>query len=570
MSLFFKTGLFLGYLILVCAQTEQQPVVTIPELGTVRGSISYSAWTNRMIYSFEGIPFAESPTGNLRFQPPVKTISWEGTLDATKPGISCPQLLGSDVNAIDENCLTLSVFSNDLTSYRPVMVSIHGGAFFLGSAIGYPPDYLLEADIVLVVIQYRLGPLGFLSTMSDKIPGNVGILDMILALEWVQQNIASFGGNPQVVTIFGESAGGAAVSALLHTPLVRSKPTPLFHRAIIQSGSVFSPWAICDTPTEGAYDIASRLGCGNDVEQCLLEAPVEDLLIAFQLHRTDAIVNRGLPYVAGATMVVGGPSGLFPEHPKKYLSQAFPNISVIAGVTSQDGLIFLNEICELHPEIAQSLNTAQDLHSFVRLLHEKFGQTRLDGTLQGYAVHEHFLMSEIDQMQWKEIVLGLTDICGNHAFKGPVLVDTLALASVDSNRAYLYSFDYAIDNSTNLPLSISFPYEGAVHHAADIHYLFPWSNLDDNGLKIAQTMVQLWTSFARTGVPTAQAVPYWSTVGNLHGPYLSINENMEEKKNFYNEFTATTLRFRTSGTGSIGSKLIIIVIGVLTFCRTIL
>ncbi|XP_053685665.1 glutactin-like [Sabethes cyaneus] len=565
MNLLFLTNVLLSCLILVAAQDGQQPIVTIPELGTVRGSTSYSAWTNRTIYEFQAIPFAKSPTGDLRFQPPVKATSWEGTLDASKPGVMCPQIWEGNVIAVDEDCLTLSVFSNSLTASRPVMVFIHGGVFYVGSAMTYRPDYLLEADVVLVVIQYRLGPLGFLSTLSDKIPGNAGILDMIAALEWVQKNIEAFGGNSSAVTIFGESAGGAAVSALVHTPLTRERSVPLFRRAIIQSGSVFSPWAICDTPVESAHDIAGRLGCVNDLEQCLLQAPIDGLLRAFESHRTDMVINQGLPNVAGATMVVGGPSGLFPEHPKHYTSQVYPEITVMGGVTSQDGLISLNEIGELHPESLKSLNSSHDLLSFIRLIHETFGQTKLDGALEGYAIAEHFLTSEIDQVQWKDVVLGLTDICGNHAFKGPVLADLQALSSVNSDRVYLYSFDYAVDNSTNLALTIEFPYEGSVHHAADVHYLFPWSTLNERGVRIAKTMVQLWTSFARTGVPMAEEVSTWSTFKNLYGPYLSINEVMEEKKNFYNEFSATTLRFRTSSASSNGSKLLVVIVSVLMF-----
>lgn len=103
-------------------------------------------------------------------------------------------------------------------------------------------------------------------------------------------------------------------------------------------------------------------------------------------------------------------------------------------------------------------------------------------------------------------------ICGNHGIKGPVLVDLLALSSANPDRVYLYSFDYSVDNSTDLPLAIPFPYEGSVQHAADMRYLFPWSKLSGDGVRIAKTMIQLWTSFARTGRPTAEAVSSWSPV----------------------------------------------------------
>lgn len=166
------------------------------------------------------------------------------------------------------------------------MVYIHGGSFQLGRASDHPPNYLLERDVTLVAVQYRLGALGFLSTLSSTIPGNAGMLDVVLALKWVQDHIGDFGGDARRVTVFGQSAGAAAVSALLYSPVV---PSSYFGQVILQSGGSTSSWAIDPNPVENAKEIARFAGCDvvrplEDVEQCLQELPVLSLLRALDLH----------------------------------------------------------------------------------------------------------------------------------------------------------------------------------------------------------------------------------------------------------------------------------------------
>ncbi|XP_021914303.1 liver carboxylesterase-like [Zootermopsis nevadensis] len=203
-------------------------------LGEIRGTLNISAWTNRTIYQFQGIPFAKPPVGNLRFKPPEPAEPWNGTLDATKFGRKCPVIRRSqhefmkewDSHAKTENiedCLNLNVYTPHLQNESlglPVMVYIHGGSFRVGSAQEFWPNYLLERDVVLVVPQYRLGPLGFLSLQTEDVPGNVGLLDQVLALRWIQKYITQFGGDPGQVTVFGQSAGGAAVTLMQISPLV--------------------------------------------------------------------------------------------------------------------------------------------------------------------------------------------------------------------------------------------------------------------------------------------------------------------------------------------------------------
>lgn len=161
-------------------------------------------------FSFKGIPFAAPPVGNLRFRAPEDPQPWTGVRDALDHGPSCPTAIPS--LSMGEDCLYLNVYSRSFTDNRPVMVWLNPGGFLSGSgdSLMFGPEHLIEEDVVIVTFNYRIGALGFLNTGDSSSPGNFGLKDMIQALKWVRENIANFGGDPDNVTIFGESAGGAA------------------------------------------------------------------------------------------------------------------------------------------------------------------------------------------------------------------------------------------------------------------------------------------------------------------------------------------------------------------------
>ncbi|XP_049799266.1 esterase FE4-like [Schistocerca nitens] len=234
--------------------TGQEYVTVDTEEGTVRGLISQT-YTGKTIYRFEGIPYAEAPVGDLRFQPPVTKTAWSGVLDAVQKPPKCPQY-----GTGDEDCLYLNVFGPERPSengtLKTVMVWIHGGCFTGGTGSDAIPEYFVDQDVVFVNINYRLGLLGFLSTGDDVVPGNMGLKDQMEALRWVQRNIAAFGGDPQQVTIFGESAGGASIHYHILSPLSKG----LFQKAIAMSGTALSPWAFSRNATDRALRFARHLG----------------------------------------------------------------------------------------------------------------------------------------------------------------------------------------------------------------------------------------------------------------------------------------------------------------------
>lgn len=179
------------------------------EDGIINGTLMKTR-SDESFHAFLKIPFAEKPLSNLRFKAPQPVTKWNGVLQATKFSPMCMQVNVLSNSEVSEDCLYLNVFTKNLqanTNLKPVIVYIHGGAFQLGSASDHEPNLLMERDIVLVSINYRLGALGFLSMGTEEIPGNAGFKDQVLALRWVQKNIVKFGGNPELVTLMGNSAG---------------------------------------------------------------------------------------------------------------------------------------------------------------------------------------------------------------------------------------------------------------------------------------------------------------------------------------------------------------------------
>lgn len=221
--------------------------------GLVEGTILRSR-EERSFYAFMGIPYAQPPINNLRFQAPVPVEPWTDTLSAISYGPMCYQIPRTETTIqMSEDCLQINVFSPNLTASLPVIVYIFGGGFVYGTGIDQgQPEHLMDRNVVVVNFNYRLGALGFLAVGTREIPGNAGMKDQILALQWVQRNIASFGGNPNSVTIAGLSAGGVSVTGHMLSPMAQG----LFHRVISISGAIAS---MRTTPTGTGEDVARRL-----------------------------------------------------------------------------------------------------------------------------------------------------------------------------------------------------------------------------------------------------------------------------------------------------------------------
>ncbi|CAK9829239.1 Esterase B1 [Anthophora retusa] len=283
-----RTTLFLFLLFLIQRASGQSGPVVETQNGPVQGVYNYTLWESKQFSMFLGIPYALAPIGLLRFKPPVPAQRWNGTLDATQHGSICPQLVVETQELQgDENCLTLNVYTPD-TNFtgplvlKPVLVWIHGGGYRFGHSNHtlYGTDFLVRHDVVVVTFNYRLGPFGFLALDHPDALGNAGLKDQYLVLQWVQKNIAAFGGDPNQVTIFGESAGAASVG--FHVLADQAKG--LFSKAIYLSGVPLCPWGHHSAVEahKNAYDLALILGhvptSTNDLLNFLLNASTMSLL----------------------------------------------------------------------------------------------------------------------------------------------------------------------------------------------------------------------------------------------------------------------------------------------------
>lgn len=234
------------------------------ENGQLNGTTSES-WTGQSFHAFYGIPYAQPPVGELRFQAPIPFPSWNGIRSAIAYGPICWQpKRRENFPDMSEDCLTLNVFTKNLPSemnddaLKPVIVFIHGGGFHTGSALlEAGPRYLMDRDIVYVNMNYRLGFLGFFATGSKEVPGNMGMKDQVLALKWIRANIRNFGGNPDKITISGMSAGGFAVTSLMVSPIAQN----LFHGVIAHSGAITFPMGIEENHLEDSKFVSKALGC---------------------------------------------------------------------------------------------------------------------------------------------------------------------------------------------------------------------------------------------------------------------------------------------------------------------
>lgn len=329
------------------------------ENGPVRGE------HREHFYAFEGIPYADPPIGQRRFEPPkAYSLKWEEPWDALRPGESCLQWDHFKFDVDDklrgaEDCLFLNVYTPALETDEklPVYVYIHGGAFMFGNGDYYGPKILTTKKLVYVNINYRLGPLGFLTLENDLVPGNMGMKDQVLALKWVQKNIAAFGGDPQKVTITGFSAGGASVQLHYMSPLSLG----LFSRGISHSGCALNPWVFMENGKEKARTVAESVGCPTassyKLIACLKEKPAEDIVRTVPLFQP-YLYNPFSPFAVTVE----------PKHEGAFLTQKpidilrlrqFQELPWIASATEAEGLYPAGEFMRHEnylPEIDQDWN----------------------------------------------------------------------------------------------------------------------------------------------------------------------------------------------------------------------
>ncbi|KAM7354798.1 glutactin [Cochliomyia hominivorax] len=528
----------------------------VPGLGSVRGRTIKTEWSGKTIFQFFDIPYAKSPSGSLRFKAPVPINPWTNVLHAEKPHHGCPSIqdlvnyeIFKSKNFDVEDCLRLTVSTKSFTDNAPVMVYIHGDFLYDGSSLEAAPGYLLEENVVLVAVRYRLGPFGFLSTMSEDVPGNAGVKDVILALQWVQDHISAFGGDPTRVTLFGQVAGAALINVLTMSPAV---PDGLFHRVIYHSASALSPAFVTDNPLPSARDIGKKAGCKNinkidSLNKCLLKLNATELLEAYSLHGSTKFIDSER-WSGAVAFVVGGPSGILPQFPAKILTSGkFKSYPTMGGSVKNAGSFILRDIYvdTFNETIIDDTMSGMD---YINLVISQTNGADPTEAWKEYAKEEVFTPEIIKNGSFYVMTPGLIDLCSTISYKNPVLLAMQGNAQRLPNSTYLYSFEYEGDfnrfasSDDEEEDSIEMPFELGITLTDDNLYLFPWPRyllLNSNrDIKIAKRMVSFWTSFASTGKPFAPNVPEWPPMNDETGPYIKIGKTVSIGDNYIDEFTA--------------------------------
>ncbi|XP_076058871.1 juvenile hormone esterase-like [Oratosquilla oratoria] len=473
----------------------------VVEVETDQGRLSGVAENTlkgRSYYAFRSIPYAKPPVGLLRFKDPEPAEDWNETRSASSHPPRCIQtlmdLLFVDIRRIDgeEDCLYLSVYTPEIKVplVYPVMVFIHGGAYLSGDSASYGPEVLLDHDVILVVLQYRLGIFGFLSTEDSIIPGNFGLKDQTLALRWIQKNIKHFGGNPDKVTIFGESAGGSSVMYQMLIPEAKG----LFSGGIMQSGSALHKWAIADTHATTARQIGQTVNCS-------LDEGSRAYLTCMQNISASLLVST----VTDSYKVVYVPFDMVPrvdgvylrDHPASLVASGqYHQVPVIVGVTAQEGAIFTNYLYRWDERRKRHANDIS-MFSMAMFFEKETPQVQEELVRKAFNYYVGSFIVDNDTAD------AITQMVGESILIVPQDFTSLLLSR--HHPVYSYEVRHKGQRSFGDYANTTFSRRW-VQHADELIYLFATKRLkpleQEEDLSLRETIASLWTNFAKTGNPT--------------------------------------------------------------------
>ncbi|KAK1162112.1 carboxylesterase 5A-like [Acipenser oxyrinchus oxyrinchus] len=492
--------------------------------GSLKGKLSSVKGTDRVVHEYLGIPFAKPPLGSLRFSAPQPSEPWDGIRDATNQPAMCLQdmqytaqlmedlMLEFPVPATSEDCLYLNIYTPGEAATKearlPVMVWIHGGGLMIGAASQYDGSALAAYEnVVVVVIQYRLGILGFLSTGDEHARGNWGFLDQVAALRWVQENIKSFGGDPNSVTIFGESAGGCSVSAHILSPLSSS----LFHKAISESGVATLPGLITSNPQPITKMIANATGCdytdSATLVKCLREKNDEVLVNASKLN----------------IMPLGTVDGVFfPSTLEEILKEKrFHKVPYLLGITN-------HEFGWLLPKTFSPPGWEEGMHKekAIAVLNMIVPVKLLGPGVNERIAAEYFKDTE-DPVKLRDL---FTEMLGD-VF---MVLPTIIAANYHKEAGvpvYLYEFQHRPSIYKDKRPSFV-----KADHADEIGFVFGscfWNGhikvagtMTEGEMKLCRVMMAYWANFARNGTPNGDGLVHWP-VYDKNEEYMALG--LEQK-----------------------------------------
>ncbi|XP_015781097.1 acetylcholinesterase-1-like [Tetranychus urticae] len=482
------------------------PIVNLTS-GPIQGKVT--EYESIGVYQFLGIPYAKPPVDKLRLQLAVKPDPWTEIKSVTDPGPACLQP-DSGLLRTSEDCLYLNIYVTESTfnsssvKQRSVLFWIHGGGLTTGSGvIGGLPMVSLH-DVVLVSINYRLNAFGFINFAAEepKIPSNIGLKDQLFALKWVHENIEKFGGDPNSVTIFGQSGGSVAVSAHVLSPLSKG----LFKRAILESGTVYRYHNV-DTLISDSWKLYNKTSCSKskDILECMQNLPATEIL-----HN---INSKPMAY----TFAVG--DDFLPYEPSKAFAEGlFDNsIDILLGVEKNDGSLYTGAIDPIAFDISVTPKpiSYQDAKIYLSRI---FDSKSVD------YFHELYFGSETNNSDFRS---RLEKAYSDATFICPTYVFGLQYASsLGTQGGKVYAYYH-----TQRPISDpwNFPEWIGTYHGADLAYVFGEHLLNPNCSQkdalLTHEMMKIWTYFAENGETPMIGETRWKTLQeNKSAMILNIDD----------------------------------------------
>ncbi|KAK3925143.1 Esterase FE4 [Frankliniella fusca] len=512
---------------------QPPPQVTVTQ-GRLRGvKKMVVTGSNRSYFAFLGIPYAEPPTGKLRYKAPRKPAPWLGVRNATKASDKCSQV-SKGVVVGTEDCLYLNVYTpalpapdqrkilfqqNQVTTSKllPVYFFLHGGKFQTGDASPeeFGPDLFIEQDIVVVTIQFRLNSYGFVSLDSEEIPGNSGVKDAIAALQWVNENIKKFGGDPNLVTVGGGSAIAGWMAILPETK-------GIMHQAILESGSAYHSWAYGENHVEMTLDLASRVAKRkvtnkSEAEKYLMEADTEILTKAtFEFIAEKEKSGPELPYKPSPERrpaVPGGEPLLVTRDAESYfLDPPSPHVPQILGITNEEWrFYYYGANPKRDPKIDEEL--LQNLHFHVpKDLIPNPDTRKILGLPEKINIDYNTVIEKVKAAIRKEVSQSCPLGCVLRKYFDGIWMntDTHRLgAHLASRNETVYLYRFGVRTSVNKPFTINPVPEDeqdAAQHGDNKMYL--WLRPRNKGVVPSELqsvttkrIVAMWASFIKSGKP---------------------------------------------------------------------
>jgi len=478
--------------------------IAFTESGLVIGS------TTGGVNQFLGIPYAAPPVGALRWRPPKRYGFFPGfALQATQFGSACTQPGGIG----SENCLFLNVFRSEAERGEderrglPVMVWIHGGGLIDGSSTAYNPELLVKKGVIVVTINYRLGYLGFFAQSAidaeGHLNGNYGLMDQQFALKWVRKNIAGFGGDPDRVTIFGESAGAQSVYAQLASPLASG----MFRGAIAESGSYaeFQNYfsnvvTLAQGETTGSQSvpsgavIADSVGCTSQTASCLRAVPASTMIAQEPFPLYPFVDGRLLTQTISAAFASG----------------EFNQVPVISGTNHDEYRLFVATGFDL---VGKPILTSAEYDTATTAL---WGPALGPPVLASYPFASYPFGGE---------ALGASGTDG--VFSCPARNADQSLSKFVPTYTYEFNDENAPPAQALFGGLLTFPL--GAYHSAELPYLFPGVDvfglpvtLSSQQMQLSDAMVSYWTKFAKTGDPNSFEEPFWSPYSASSDEFQSL------------------------------------------------